>query len=37
MQNELQAIADILALLEQELQSDATRHNALLSETRQQD
>jgi hypothetical protein len=37
MQNELQVIADILVLLEQELQSDAARHNNLLSETMQQD
>ena len=27
MQNELQVIADILVLLDQELQSDAARHN----------
>jgi len=37
MQNELQVIADILVLLEQELQSDAARHNNLLLETMQQD
>jgi hypothetical protein len=37
MQNELQIIADILVLLEQELQSDAARHNNLLLETMQQD
>jgi len=30
MQNELQVIADILVLLEQELQSDTARHNNLL-------
>jgi hypothetical protein len=33
MQNELQVIADILALLERELESDAARHNNLLLET----
>jgi hypothetical protein len=33
MQNELQAIADILALLEGDLESDAARHNMALSET----
>jgi hypothetical protein len=37
MQNELQVIADILVLLEHELQSDAARHNNLLLETMQQD
>jgi hypothetical protein len=37
MQNELQVIADILALLEQALESDAARHNNLLLETTQQD
>ena len=37
MQNELQVIADILVRLEQELQSDAARHNNLLLETMQQD
>ena len=36
MQNELQVIADILALLEQAVESDAARHNNLL-ETTQQD
>jgi hypothetical protein len=37
MQNELQIIADILALLEQALENDAARHNNLLLETAQQD
>jgi hypothetical protein len=37
MQNELQVIADILALLEQAVESDAARHNNLLLETTQQD
>ena len=37
MQNELRVIADILVLLDQELQSDAARHNNLLLETMQQD
>ena len=37
MQNELQVIADILALLEQAVESDAARHSNLLSETTQQD
>jgi hypothetical protein len=37
MQNELQVIADILALLEQAVESDAARHNDLLLETTQQD
>jgi hypothetical protein len=37
MQNELQVIADILVLLDQELQSDAARHDIALSETAQQD
>ena len=37
MQNELQGIADILALLEQAVESDAVRHNNLLLETTQQD
>ena len=36
MQNELQVIADILALLEQVVESDAARHNNLLLETTQQ-
>jgi hypothetical protein len=37
IQNELQVIADIIVLLEQELESDAARHNNLLLETTQQD
>jgi hypothetical protein len=37
MQNELQVIADILALLERDVESDAARHNNLLLETTQQD
>jgi hypothetical protein len=37
MQNELQVIADILALLEQAVESDAARHSNLLLETTQQD
>ena len=37
MQNELQVITDILALLEQAVESDAARHNNLLLETTQQD
>jgi hypothetical protein len=37
MQNELQVIADLLALLERELVSDASRHDNLLLETTQQD
>ena len=36
MQNELQVIADILALLERDLESDTARHNSLLLETTQQ-
>jgi hypothetical protein len=35
--NELQVITDILALLEQAVESDAARHNNLLLETTQQD
>jgi hypothetical protein len=37
MQNELQVIGDTLELLEQELASDAARHNNLLLETTQHD
>jgi hypothetical protein len=37
MQNELQVITDILALLEQAVESDAARHSNLLLETTQQD
>ena len=37
MQNELQVIADILALLERDVESDAARHNNLLSENTQPD
>ena len=37
MQNELQVIADILTLLERDVESDAARHNNLLLETTQQD
>ena len=37
MQNELQVIADILALLEQAVESDAARHNLLLETTQQTD
>ena len=36
MQTELQVIADILALLERDLESDAAIHNIALSETAQQ-
>jgi hypothetical protein len=37
MQNELQVIADILTLLERDVESDAVRQNNLLLETTQQD
>jgi hypothetical protein len=37
IQNELQDIEDIIVLLEQELESDAARHNNLLLEAIQQD
>ena len=37
MQNELQIITNILALLEQAVESDAARHNNLLLETTRQD
>jgi hypothetical protein len=36
MQTELQVVADILTLLEQDLESDAARHDIALSETAQQ-
>ena len=36
MQTELQVIADILALLERDLESDAAIHNIALSKTAQQ-
>jgi hypothetical protein len=35
MQNEVQGISDILELLEQELASEAARHNTTLAETLQ--
>jgi hypothetical protein len=37
IQNELQAIVNILDALDRELESDAARHNHVLSETSQQD
>ena len=37
MQTELQVIADILALLERDLESEAARHDVALSETARQD
>ena len=37
MQNELQVIADIITLLERDVESDAVRQNNLLLETTQQD
>jgi hypothetical protein len=37
MQTELQVIADILALLERDLESDAARHGIALSETAQEE
>jgi hypothetical protein len=37
MQTELQVIADILALLERDLESDAARHDMAISETAQQE